>query len=198
MKMIAQAVQASDKPVIIISHSKGGLDLLDMLAVRPDLQGKLAGWIPIQTPFHGTPVADYVSGTKLVDRLARYLMGKFTGSKYSMRELGTKARADYQHSFKARVAEIARTLPILSVASWKDKMIGPEFPGVELARRAMLKLGLKNDGIVPFLSAIYPAAPYIALADLDHKTTIMSSHFKPFDRERFTKALLVMLLQLMP
>lgn len=40
---IISEIEKSDKPVLIYSHSKGGLDTLEALRLRPDLMRKLRG-----------------------------------------------------------------------------------------------------------------------------------------------------------
>ncbi len=58
--LIEAAISLSPKPVLIISHSKGGLDTLEALIQRPDLRGKVRGMVSIQSPYYGTPIADWV------------------------------------------------------------------------------------------------------------------------------------------
>ena len=58
--LVAAEIAKSSKPLLIISHSKGGLDTLEALIQRPDLRAKVRGLVSIQSPYYGTPIADWV------------------------------------------------------------------------------------------------------------------------------------------
>jgi len=56
---ILEFLRSTDKQIIIVSHSKGGLDTLDALLGAPELWGvTVVGWVALQAPFYGSPVAD--------------------------------------------------------------------------------------------------------------------------------------------
>ncbi|HOX22434.1 MAG TPA: hypothetical protein PLL10_03140, partial [Elusimicrobiales bacterium] len=60
-KVIAGAIRASQKRVILLARSKGGIDSLYALVRYPDLSGNVAAFISVETPYLGSPVADAVS-----------------------------------------------------------------------------------------------------------------------------------------
>ena len=45
------------KKVVLVAHSKGGLDVMRALADRPDLVSKVTAFVAIQTPFDGVAFA---------------------------------------------------------------------------------------------------------------------------------------------
>ena len=46
--------------MIIYSHSKGGIDTLEALRERPDLLSHIHGWVTVQSPFWGAPLASTI------------------------------------------------------------------------------------------------------------------------------------------
>jgi hypothetical protein len=56
-RIVAAAIERSPKKVVLITHSKGGLDAMQALADRPDLVEKVAAFVAIQTPFDGVAFA---------------------------------------------------------------------------------------------------------------------------------------------
>ena len=57
-RIVARAIERSTaKKVVLVTHSKGGLDAMQALADRPDLVSKVAAFVAIQTPFDGVALA---------------------------------------------------------------------------------------------------------------------------------------------
>jgi triacylglycerol lipase len=56
-KRIRDAVLKVGKPVVLIGHSKGGIDSAAALSIYPDLRTKVRGLICMQSPFAGSPIA---------------------------------------------------------------------------------------------------------------------------------------------
>ena len=54
---IAAAIEASPRPVLIVAHSKGGLEALAAL-LTPGIAPRCHGFLALQSPFRGSPVAD--------------------------------------------------------------------------------------------------------------------------------------------
>jgi len=50
---IKRAISESSKPVVVFSHSKGGMSTLYTLLEYPELRAKVAGWVANSTPFRG-------------------------------------------------------------------------------------------------------------------------------------------------
>ena len=191
--MISAAVEASPLPVIIIGHSKGGLDTLEALITNRALLKKVRGVVTIQTPFSGTPVADYMSSQNVLRKVAIKLLYKLGGTEEVMKQLGTAERKSYLLARRGEIAEIIAAVPVISLGTWKDKSVNGD-TRLKLLRDAMLRRGLRNDGLVPLDSALLPGADHIKLGGLSHTVTVTPSKRIPFDRIKFTKALLLMIL----
>lgn len=183
---IVEAILKSDKPVIILSHSKGCVDTLDAL-LKLSSQGKLdrvAGWIAIQGVFYGSPDADSYVKNRFKNAYAHVALKFMCADFDSIRDLTTKRREQYQAEHAAEIESLTQKLPVLCFASWEhkeaDKKHGDD-PPAPLC-----------DGQVPTHSAILPGSEFVAKANVSHSMTVIHSS-KPYDRVKFTKTLLLML-----
>ena len=106
-------LRSTDKKIVIVSHSKGGLDTLDALLGAPELWGKtVLGWVALQAPFHGSPLAD--SAPSAVSDL---LLGAVEGNGQSVEDLKTVTRAAYMRARKGRIAKLTGRIPVISAYS---------------------------------------------------------------------------------
>jgi hypothetical protein len=107
---ILEFLRHTDKQVVIVSHSKGGLDTLDALLQAPDLWGDtVAGWVALQAPFYGSPVADPAPSA-----INAVLLSAVGGNGQSLDDLKTTTRATYMDAHEAQIAELTATIPIIS------------------------------------------------------------------------------------
>ncbi|HNW44597.1 MAG TPA: hypothetical protein PKI19_08835 [Elusimicrobiales bacterium] len=191
---IAAAIKASSKPVILMGSSKAGLDTLEALVSEKALLAKVRGVVMLQVPFYGTPVADAIVAKKKVGTVLAKILNRLGGSLDSLRNLTMKDREIYMRENSAAIAEVAATVPVISVATWADPVEkGERDTGLKPLRNYMLKRGLKNDGLVPVDSAVMPGSDVIKIAGADHGATAQPTKLK-FDRVAFTKAVLIMML----
>lgn len=206
-RRIARAVQTlarSGQRVILLSHSKGGNDVLSALLLM-QRQGRLrgvAGWISLQASFAGSPLATEAMGRPALRAALKLFLGRRGGS---LAGLGDTAEAPSQRLLAANARAIRlleRRVPILCFASWKPAPTDPS-QGIDSVlaktRDLMDRRGMKNDGLVPTRSAILPGCDYIAKADIDHSETAMTNHPpappSTLDRRRMTQVLLALLLK---
>lgn len=191
---LGHLVRASQRPVAIVSHSKGGLDTLTMLlGAGSSVRDKVACWIAEQTPFHGSPVADRVRDSRAAPFVVDPLLRLLGGSERSLDDLTTAVCRMEMTRRRVMIADLARALPILSVATYSS--VGDRGAVFGITRSWMERQGLRNDGLVPVESQILPHAPYVIVPGLEHAGTITSRPFRPrLDRKRFLKLLFVLAL----
>lgn len=60
---------ADPAPALVIAHSKGGLEALAAL-LDPAAQAHCVGFLAMQSPFYGSPIADVVIGAKPLEAAA--------------------------------------------------------------------------------------------------------------------------------
>lgn len=198
---IARAVSASEGPICIVSHSKGGLDTLEfLLRAAPAERQKVSCWVTFQSPFAGTPLADDADELGL---LPEVLIDLFGGDRQSLLDLRTDARASYLRDHAPEIAEIVRGIPHLAVAGVADD-------GADLTSRLdpfllpaflhMQRRNIRSDGVVPTDSAVLPFAHYIVQSPLWHNDAVLGGlggiTALPYEeRERLTQALVALALQ---
>ena len=106
-------LRSTDKKIVIVSHSKGSLDTLDALLDAPDLWGKkVLGWVALQAPFHGSPLADSAPS-----ELNDLLLGAVGGNGQSVEDLKTVTRAAYMRARKDRIEKLTGRIPVISAYS---------------------------------------------------------------------------------
>jgi hypothetical protein len=110
---ILKFLRRTDKKIVIVSHSKGGLDTLDALLGAPALWGnKVVGWVALQAPFHGSPLAD--SAPSEINDL---LLSAVGGNGQAVEDLKTTTRIAYMDAKKDRIAKLTASIPIISAYS---------------------------------------------------------------------------------
>jgi hypothetical protein len=189
---LAREVKASPKKVLIVSHSKGGLDTLHMLVNWEKARANVAGWIALSTPFHGSPVADYVSRHRPLRKVVSGLLDWVGGSREALVSLTTAECERYLRENDARIAEILGELPFLAVATWKANGKGWD-TNLEPFRNWMSGQGIRNDGLVPADSARLTHGDYVVVPDTDHGAPVVTAP-QPYDRIGFTRRVLSWLL----
>ena len=162
---LAEILAADPSSALLVAHSKGGLEALSAL-LAPGAAARCRGFIAIQSPFFGSPVADAICAQAALHRAAHHtlrLLG--IGDGEALRDLTTTARTAWMAEHAAAIAALVRRLPVVSVAS----ELGPS---LDLHDRAYLPLSRwmrargagPNDGLVPVSSARLPGARQVMLA----------------------------------
>lgn len=156
---IAEAVLAQASPVLIIAHSKGGLEALSAL-LMPGVALRCRGFLALQSPFHGSPLADAALGRQplrlAADRALRLVR---LGEGQGLIDLTCALRVPWMEARGAEITALAARLPMASLGtvvggggSWRDR---PYLPLVRWMERAGSG---PNDGLVPLASTILPGA----------------------------------------
>ena len=157
-RRLAGIVAASDRPVCLVTHSKGGLDALEFL-VRAGAaeRRRVACWVALQAPFHGSPVADVAANETLKRLIADPVLRALGGSGGSLDDLTTGVRGAYMRRHAAAIARVLAAVPALSVATVLDDG-GAALPSLHMIPPHWLlnRRGLENDGLVPLESTRLP------------------------------------------
>jgi hypothetical protein len=159
------ALLADPRPALVIAHSKGGLEALAAL-LDPAAQARCLGFLAMQSPFYGSPVADLVIGAKPLEAaaggLARLLR---IGSGQGVRDLTTTARRTWMAAAADPVARLVAALPVACLATALAPGTARGRERLHLAASQwMEKRGYgSNDGLVPVDSALIPGARHLVL-----------------------------------
>lgn len=192
---VAAALRRSDRPVIVFTHSKGGLDTLEALRENPDLHGKVWGWVPQQAPFRGSPIADFFWQNSVLRRASGWALEKLGGGVSSLLSLTTWVRGDYMRRHADELRAIVARIPTVSFASFIEKRKLRHDTLFRLMRDRMERVGHKNDGLVPVESTILPGADHAVVDGLDHLLIVRRSLRHDFDQVLHARTLLGMILR---
>lgn len=158
---IAERIAGDPRPVLLIGHSKGGLEALAAL-LRPGMAARCRGLVALQSPFYGSPVADALCGIRPLHRVAhRALQALRLGSGQGLHDLTTPVRRAWMAEHAAAIAELARAVPIAVVATTLEgASLRVEEGAYRLVDRWMRLQGMgPGDGLVPIASARLPGLP---------------------------------------
>lgn len=199
---------AAGKRVLLISHSKGGNDTLAALLLlqREKALRGVVGWISIQGVFRGTPVADEIMQSQILRTGAKLGLEQLGGTLDSLGDITTATSERFLSQHEREIQKLARSLPILSFASYKPKPADPKLlhPDTLLVptRELLLKRGMENDGLIPAKSALLPHTRFILKDGIDHAETCMTNQppvaASAVDRKKLAKVLMAMLLSRLP
>ncbi len=163
------ALLAEPAPVLLIAHSKGGLESLAAL-LDPAAAARCSGFIALQSPFFGSPVADALTRRRPLDAAAAGLARLLRiGTGEGVRDLTTARRAAWMTAEADAIASLLTRLPIICLATalparglrGRDRLYG-------MGAKWMAGHGAwPSDGLVPVASALLPGAHHL-LRDGSH------------------------------
>lgn len=201
-KKIIFAIETSNKPILIYSHSKGGLDTLEAFRQRPDLIENVHGWISVQTPFYGAPIASKVQRNHIYKGGANNLFRIMGGNRKGLSSLTIEERSAIMDDIYTTelIVKISSQMKFINLATTKKNLKGYDTP-LELFRNYSEKKAGANDGVVPLKSALLYQhgfnIDYVIEENVDHLMTMTNFYIlrQPYDREAHTAAALRLLIQ---
>lgn len=192
---LATIIAGMQGPVILVSHSKGGLETLEMLIAHPELRAKISLWISLQSPFYGSQIADVVYSHGPSRQAARHLLeDHLHGSLSSLEELQTTSRKEYMARNEAAIAALVQEMRIVSLgstASLSSYTWQAGLPALWATAGIMQQIGAPlNDGLVALSSSLLPGSHRICVSEMDHADAVMPSPGRHFDRPGLLRMLL--------
>lgn len=134
-------LREAPRKVVLLGHSKGGVDVAAALAQFPELHEHVRAFVAMQTPYGGTYVAGTITSTTALRVIAEKLIqGILKGDMKCMHDLTYESRASY---LAAHPLDTER-IPTLCFASTSSEgMMAP------LSKYLQSKHGVRSDGMVP-------------------------------------------------
>jgi len=195
--VISDAILKSTRPVLIYSHSKGGLDTLEAIRQNPDLLSRIHGWASIQSPFYGSPVASGFNNNDVLKQTGDSLFELMGGTASGMSSLTMEERTEYMNQKDVRdlIQTIKTKIHFINYASFKTNTLGVDTP-LELFRNYTEEKAGMNDGVVPLRSALLPDVDFIIESEVDHLMTMTHYYLnlKDYNQKAHTMSVLKLLL----
>lgn len=192
-EVIRQAIEeahAQGKQVVLIGHSKGGVDAAAALAMHPELKKDVRAMVAIQSPFGGSPIAQDIENTPGLRPFVNGVVKDiFKGSPQSVKDLSYDSREAFLKKYP-----LPTDVPTVSVAtsrlSLRSVLLGTE-------EYMDARYGFKSDGLVVPDDAIMPGSKVVRLNDMDHAEASLKgvpgfANYQPAD---ITQALVAMALE---
>lgn len=155
------------KEVVLIGHSKGGVDATAALAMYPELYEHVRAVIAMQTPYGGTPIAsDIMSNSKLLGLVGGAIRRLFKGDEKALTDLSYQARQEFVHQHNYDAGKVA-TVSFGTTGGPKVSTVGPT--------QSYMKnqYGLESDGLVPKNDAVVPGSDLVTQDNQDHASPVM-------------------------
>jgi protein tyrosine phosphatase (PTP) superfamily phosphohydrolase (DUF442 family) len=194
---IRKALSESEKPVIFFTHSRGGLDVLEVLLTADRKQkAKVRGWVAFQSPFQGTPMADQFLLNPALQWTADNLLHIVQGDLQCVKDMSSFERKAYLKRQEQELQQLLARIPVLSLGTWKPNLKGID-TSLEIQRDFLERLGYETDGLIPWQSAILPGSNYVFLKGVDHTSTIHSESLGAMDSVLLAKSFFKILTSMM-
>lgn len=194
---LVDIVGGGTSPICFVTHSKGGLDVMEYLRrATPVQRERVACWIAMQAPFNGSPVADLALGVSGFPDLMDAVLAVLGGRGESLIDLTTATREAYMEAHRREIAAVLETIPMLCVATYVAD------PGT-FARPTswsyptlvwMNDNDVPSDGLVPVRSAIDICPRSITLEGLDHTGIVSPGLVAPIDQTALMRLLFYLVL----
>lgn len=172
-KYIAKELKKIKGKIFVISHSKGGVEFLNVLLENKDIRKRTVGWVAMQTPFYGAYIADFFSQTRVINIGTRWVFSFFGGSIDGLRSLSPSVLVPFQRENQGYISEMLKKVKFLQYVSYIENEFGPESPLESVRDLITLKRG-RNDGLVEVSSAYLPFGNYIIEEGVDHLATVLN------------------------
>lgn len=176
-EMISAEIEKSAKPVLIYSHSKGGLDTLEVFRQRPDLMNRVYGWVSVQSPFWGSTIASMMYENKQLRETGTTLFEWMGGEARGMSSLTVEERKDIMNSDETNhlINQVRKNVKLVNFASYKSNSFGIDTP-LEIFRNISVKHDGASDGVVSVKSALMNhhgyAVDFVIEDGVDHLMTM--------------------------
>ncbi|HTP98385.1 MAG TPA: hypothetical protein VMN56_03605 [Casimicrobiaceae bacterium] len=152
---------ADGRRIILVAHSKGADDSLQMLATRPDLAARVDALLTVSGALQGSPLADDLHFVYGVTFGVLPFESCDRGEGDAVADLQPQARRLWWQ----RMGSSLRT-PIYSIVSLPD--FDRLSPSLVLPYLTLSRVAPDNDGMLPVHSQVVPSARLLGVVNADH------------------------------
>ncbi len=179
------------KQVVLIGHSKGGLDSTAAVALYPELKEHIRAMVAIQSPYGGAPLAtDLRSNSVLKAGVKALAEGILHGDENSVRDLTYEERQKF-----VRAHPWPLDIPTVSLATSTSSQLSVVTPA---ANYTWLRYGESSDGLVVNKDAEIPGSNVVRLNNLDHLEAVTRVPGEAYDPADLAEVLVALALKAKP
>lgn len=208
-QVVAQAAR-NNRKVLFISHSLGGIALLEETIENPALQKDIAGIVFMQSPFYGSPLSNIVMEPAYgLKYLLAPLFPYVNLSEATLTYVGVEARTRFMQEHAGDISHLINTVPLFTFSTSVESDRSIFKPLIDILGSGCLKSFRgncitnvffegpydKNDGLIPLQSSFLGNADFVTLDGVDHAEIILDIPFENYSKEHLTTTLLRLLLQ---
>lgn len=168
-KVVRDAILAAakdGKQVVLIGHSKGGMDMTAAVAMYPELKQHVRAAVAMQSPYGGVPVASDIEDQKIVAGLAgKAIEWVLRGDEDSLPDFSYAKRREFVEQYPW-----PSDIPTVSLATSSGSQLNGLTPVINWYK---LRYGEKTDGIVAQRDSEIPGSRVVRLDNLDHLNSVM-------------------------
>lgn len=159
--IVALSGEEKTRPVILMGHSKGTVDILQAVATYPEVRDRVVAVVSVAGAVGGSPLADEAKQSR-VDMLTHVpRSGCETGDSGAIASLKPEVRKNW---LKNNI--LPDTIRYYSVIAFPD----PDHvsSGLKSAYRKIAKVDARNDGQLIFYDQFIPDSTLLAFINADH------------------------------
>ena len=162
------AFRETGRRVVLIGHSKGGVDVTTAVALYPELLPLVHAVVTMAAPYHGSQLVDDVVNSRMFASMAGGVIeGLLDGDPQALFALSTAARGAF-----VAAHPYPESVPTVSLAASSDAE--PEAPLRPLVEWLLSTGHQPNDGLVSAVHAYVPGADLVHVGDIDHAEAAFS------------------------
>jgi triacylglycerol lipase len=186
-QQVERIYRRKQQTVVILAHSKGGVDTLAALAMYPNLADQVHAVVAMQSPYGGSPIAADLQacpGTKMAVGAAMRVL--FFGNPAAIADLTFDARRAFI------TAHPLPEVPVVSLATSLPPKLGQVLMG---SSKYMLdRYELPSDGLVVPDDAVVPGSRVVRLDNMSHAEPVLGAKFGRYRSWATTEALVFLAL----
>lgn len=202
---------AKNKKAIFVTHSLGGLALLDWM-MKQDLERlqTIRSIVFLQAPFYGSPVASvYFENPYYARTILGPIVPLFKTSEATIKYLTLDERQKVMASYEERLPEVLGSMNVITMSGVMLDGQSLFNPSNNIIRYGCVtfvsgKCRSKHvydgphdfsDGMVPYRHSKIERIDFVRIEQVDHGETVMMMPFNDINRMRMTDALIKMTLK---
>lgn len=201
--------QQKNRKVLLVSHSLGGLALLEELVKNPQIQEGVAGIAFLQSPFFGSHLADVLKNPPYhLERVLHPLLPYLNISMNTIDYVAPESRTAFMNNHKAQIQNLINKVPLYTFSSSVPANRSALKPLIDIMTDGCFKgvhFGCisevfyhgpydESDGFIPVKSSFIPGADFVFLKNVDHAEIILKFPFEDYEKEHLTTTWLRVLL----